>query len=1494
VSKLDFQGKLKLYRPVKYLLAVLLFFYLVDVAQAHLAGPAKITVEVGKFVDYRIRADVSESEPSAYSTLQTPDGNIAELVTPPAFTRYNSGAWWIKGKSVGQTTATFQWEYAPNSASAFHQVIIEVVPRKPRRTSTSGETGDPVNTYSGELYMDEPPDIYLPGPLPLYFQRYYASSLMADGDFMGNLGVNWQHNFEISLVKFTSGTELMVKFLRGLNLQFSKSAGNWVLDDPTGTVYLLREDGTDYVLLNPQDWIRYRFDAAGKLRSIKDRNDNTLTVEYVMLEREGMMEETERIARVSNGLGSELSFFTESFELLSSISDGTRSVSFGVAFNRELQTVTDVADNDTTYTYINGIFGDLDDVPNGFNGSTIEISAGLLKTITRQRGNLVLSVDYDSSGRVKSQRDGLGNELLVVYGEGVTTIEDPYEHITKHAHDLNGRLLSLEDPTERTATFQYDSAGRQTGTVDFLGDASSVTYHPETGRLASRTSASDEAITYTYAAQVQDGFTFYNLTRENHPDGTTVEYTHDSRGNVLTITDRKEQVTTFTYNSRGQILTQTVPGGNTTSYTYNTAGLPLTVTANGLASTIHYDALNRITRVTHPDETYKEFTYDAKDRVLTERDERGSITTHEYDANGNRTKITFPNSHFVTMAYDGMDRLEEVTNETEGVTSYVYDALGRPVEITAPTGEKMITEYDSRGRPMKIENALGHQTLLGFDDESVLSSITNPLGKIWQYTSNKEGHPEKLTTPLGHEVHYGYDVNGNLTSITNTLGQVTRYGYNENGLLASIEVPDGSTLTLARNAFGLVTNAQDAEGRNWVREFNSRNQLIREADPMNREITYTYNGQGLPQEVTLEDGSTLSLTYNATGQLTNRTHSSGQSVSFDYDAEGNMTMAGDVNFTYDESGRLISSNGQTITRDQSGRITAVTYEPGKTVTYSYDARGLLATVTDWIGGVTAFEHDGATQLTRITRPNGSITTYTYDDDGELTGILEENGNRASISLQLDGEGRTINAMRDVPLTPDLPASFADQFTYDVSYQTATYVYDQRGRVTSDGTSTFGWDGGSRLTSIQSGAGQTTFTYDGMGVRTSMVSPEKSRYYVVNHAFRYPSVTRESDGSGTLAYYVYLPDGRLLHRVSGGGARSFYHYDEMGNTMMLSNEANQITDLYACTPYGEVITSQGATDNPFIYAGAYGVMTDDSGLMYMRARYYDPRNAQFISPDPVKVLHPLMMNPYQYALNNPLDLVDPAGAAPEEDKSFTEEYKGGLADIVSETVKNVFEKAAGKSADEAIKAWKLFPKSIPIPNLSQALKYANIAEAAGNLGDVAGFAIDFYEEFEQARKEGKSYVRSGARGLFAGGVDVFMGSGLLGGVNPVVLIVDAFTGENLSHSIKQIYRIPEALLGSSRDARAYAKAVKDGDFGAVVQAADAAGQYYSDRGFFNTVGALFDQGLIESLDAVGYAYFFGPPQPYELSDNALKRIRERQEARRLESERRNAGNRKSLK
>ena len=76
-------------------------------------------------------------------------------------------------------------------------------------------------------------------------------------------------------------------------------------------------------------------------------------------------------------------------------------------------------------------------------------------------------------------------------------------------------------------------------------------------------------------------------------------------------------------------------------------------------------------------------------------------------------------------------------------------------------------------------------------------------------------------------------------------------------------------------------------------------------------------------------------------------------------------------------------------------------------------------------------------------------------------------------------------------------------------------------------------------------------------------------------------------------------------------------------------------------YGASKASTDTTGQPFAYNGE---ARDDTGLDYLRARYYDSQGGTFLSEDsyPGEATDPLSQNRYSYVQNNPVNYTDPSG------------------------------------------------------------------------------------------------------------------------------------------------------------------------------------------------------------------------------------------------------------
>jgi RHS repeat-associated protein len=403
-------------------------------------------------------------------------------------------------------------------------------------------------------------------------------------------------------------------------------------------------------------------------------------------------------------------------------------------------------------------------------------------------------------------------------------------------------------------------------------------------------------------------------------------------------------------------------------------------------------------------------------------------------------------------------------------------------------------------------------------------------------------------------------------------------------------------------------------------------------------------------------GRSFTIGRDAAGHVRYKDFSEGLVLLYDYDGRGLLRSGTNLALQRDNQGRLSASNGIAIERDSQGRMARILLAPGKAISYSYDKRDRVIELSDWLGGETHFDYDNDGRLTAIRRSNGVITKYSYDAEGSIVSIAETGAKvTANTTLTRDKRGRVVKASRTVPLSP-LPEQLAGvgrNYSYDAAYQVIGFGYDAMGRRTSDKTRAYDWDAASRLSSFTENGKTVRFQYDSVGVMTQQTNSGVSRDFVWNYAFDLPSVSIARQGGADWSYYVHTPNGELLYSIeSSSGKRRYYHYDEIGNTLFLSDDGGVISDSYAYSPEGILLASSGDSENPFTFAGRYGaIRLGNTNLYSMRLRIYDSTTNCFLSRDPIFRLEPNQINPYQYAVGNPVMYFDVTGEgvqAPGED------------------------------------------------------------------------------------------------------------------------------------------------------------------------------------------------------------------------------------------------------
>ncbi|MHB1459801.1 MAG: RHS repeat-associated core domain-containing protein [Armatimonadota bacterium] len=102
---------------------------------------------------------------------------------------------------------------------------------------------------------------------------------------------------------------------------------------------------------------------------------------------------------------------------------------------------------------------------------------------------------------------------------------------------------------------------------------------------------------------------------------------------------------------------------------------------------------------------------------------------------------------------------------------------------------------------------------------------------------------------------------------------------------------------------------------------------------------------------------------------------------------------------------------------------------------------------------------------------------------------------------------------------------------------------------------------------------------------------------------------------------------------------YYHFDELGSTLFLTDANGVQTDKYVYNAWGKVVSSSGTTANPFKYVGRLGYYQDaGTGLYWVGTRFYDPDAGVFTQRDMAKD----GLSYYAYTSGRSMVAVDPWG------------------------------------------------------------------------------------------------------------------------------------------------------------------------------------------------------------------------------------------------------------
>jgi RHS repeat-associated protein len=864
------------------------------------------------------------------------------------------------------------------------------------------------------------------------------------------------------------------------------------------------------------------------------------------------------------------------------------------------------------------------------NTTTLAYTGANLTRVTDAVGRS-LNFDYDPAGRRIRMTDPLGRQWQYSYDSlsRLATVTDPLSGVMRYAYDTLNQLTSVTDKRGNLIKqVTYNLNGRVTDQkfadggiehYDYTLAGAIISSTTITNTLGYQRTLRFNAVGYVTEAvdrlgqrsQINRDITTNTALSTTGPCGcaeNTRQY--DARGNVTTTTDRLGQQTKMEYDPVFNRLTKiTDPLGRTLSFTYDTRGNLLTMTdALNQTTTNSYNSFGQLISVTDPLGHTQSTEYDAYGNVSAVIDALGNRITIEHDLVGRVTAQIDALGRRSTNEYDVLNQVISTTDPSGAVTRYFYDANSNLVKVTDALLHSWTGIYDAKNRVISTTDAVGRVTRTFYDKADEVTVSISPSGRTVRNTYDPRGHLLTMTDPLGNVVAYQTDNRGNLISITDQRGHVTTFLYDE--LFRSIGM-------------------RDSLGRLSSQSYDGADNVSETIDRLGRRVNFSYDAGNRPTRITYAD-AVVSYTYDAASRVTRI----------------NDTQSGAVDWSYDDADRLLSEtthNGTvSYSYNQANQLTSMRAADRSPVTYAYDTAGRLQTIAQGAEAFT-YSYDVLSRPTTLQRPNGVQTSYSFDAVDRLQRLTHTNSFNQPIedyqfAYNIDDEIESITSLASATQLPQAnTVGTADAANRIAQFGEASYSFDERGMTTSktdgQGTTTYQWDARGRLTQSTLPSGQTiNYGYDATGRLASRATNGSSTSFLYHNLD--VVLDRGSDGSQVDYLNGMALDDKLRQASNATGALYFLQ-DQLRSTIALTDSGGNVVERKQYEPFGE---SQSSALTRYTFTGRE--RDASTGLMYYRARWYDPKQGRFISEDPAGFAGGL--NKYAYVGDNPVTKTDPIG------------------------------------------------------------------------------------------------------------------------------------------------------------------------------------------------------------------------------------------------------------
>ncbi|KAA6461894.1 hypothetical protein DYQ86_09610 [Acidobacteria bacterium AB60] len=803
-----------------------------------------------------------------------------------------------------------------------------------------------------------------------------------------------------------------------------------------------------------------------------------------------------------------------------------------------------------------------------------------------------------------------------------------------------GVLTTAKDPNQKTTSYSYDTWGRITS-VHYPNKCPNSSVSGETDYVYGDTVPSTIATTSAMcgvnsgasSAKVQttvDGFS--RAVRKallTDPSGIVyVDTSYDSIGHVATVSnpyrstaDATYGSTSYSYDALGRITRITHPDNTNVSYYFYGAAVQLSDEGNGTRTTsriLQQDALGRLTSVCEVTSAQVQGGSSGDTTPAgcgQDISTTGFLTSYSYDPLSNLLAVTQGSLTRRSFQYDSLSRLTSAYNPEAGTTTYTYDGNNNVLTRTRPapnqpSGGSSVAvatyAYDQLNRPRSIVYTDSYNSPSPgsyFDYDSANNAVFTTGGSLNPIGRLVDGYVKDSSGNYLAGAAFSYNEVGSPTSFAQCTQDDCSAGWNY-------------TLSYAYDITGPVSSRQIASG--------SSNDYT---------LAYTYNGAG--QLTTLASswndathpGTLFSNgTYGPLGRLATDSLGSGEIESFAYDQRGRLgCLSSSKNGSALYSLSLSNANGQCSSFSGTG----------------YAGNDDVLVAKDSINGNWTYTYDDFNRLISANASSGPFSgtpmAWTYDRFGNR---WSQTSGSTGQSLSYTQGNNRMNA----------------------------FNYDAAGNLTSDGTNSYIYDDENRIIKVNLGSGGTiTYSYDAAGnrIRSNVGSTVEEYIYDIDG-----NQAGVMQPNGAMKRMEIFADGRHVGTYDiASNATYFSHRDWLGSERMRTTSAGTTFETCVNLPFGDGQQCSGGADiSPMHFTSQ--LRDANANLDFFGARYGTSTLGRWLTPDWSNIVSPIpygdlanpqALNLYSFTGNNPISSIDPDGhdeMAPEGDGGGGGDSDGG--------------------------------------------------------------------------------------------------------------------------------------------------------------------------------------------------------------------------------------------